>query len=218
MKTLILASLAAVSMAAATSAAQSAEGTAASPAPMTTPASPTQSPSPEASADTSTKTVTFVARQSDDLIRGPKLVGVAVYDSSNKSVGKVHDVLLDEHGAAKVVVIATGGILGIGGKDIAVPYSDVSWRMSARTAEADPKPAGAMALNPSAGKPPSPAPTARTVDPKAAEAYQGYPDKAVINVTQAQIKSAPAFKYAPYPTAQGKSSARAIDDPPARSN
>ena len=33
-------------------------------------------------------------------------------------------------------------------------------------------------------------------DPATTEASQGYPDKAILNVTLAQLKAAPDFKYA----------------------
>ena len=36
----------------------------------------------------------------------------------------------------------------------------------------------------------------KETDPAAAEASQGYPDKAVLNVTLAELKAAPDFKYA----------------------
>ncbi|HKI16081.1 MAG TPA: hypothetical protein VKA12_13955 [Roseiarcus sp.] len=39
----------------------------------------------------------------------------------------------------------------------------------------------------------------KRIDPAAAEASQGYPDKAVLSVTLAQLKSAPDFHYAPSP-------------------
>ena len=39
-------------------------------------------------------------------------------------------------------------------------------------------------------------PATKEVDPATAEASQGYPDKAVFNVTLDQLKSAPDFKYA----------------------
>ena len=36
----------------------------------------------------------------------------------------------------------------------------------------------------------------KEVDPATAEASQGYPDKAVLNVTLDDLKAAPDFKYA----------------------
>ena len=36
----------------------------------------------------------------------------------------------------------------------------------------------------------------KETDPAATEASQGYPDKAILNVTLAELKAAPDFKYA----------------------
>jgi hypothetical protein len=42
----------------------------------------------------------------------------------------------------------------------------------------------------------------KETDPAATEASQGYPDKAVLNVTLAELKAAPDFKYAPSPLSE----------------
>jgi hypothetical protein len=39
----------------------------------------------------------------------------------------------------------------------------------------------------------------KETDPAATEASQGYPDKAILNVTLAELKGAPDFQYAPSP-------------------
>ena len=39
----------------------------------------------------------------------------------------------------------------------------------------------------------------KETDPAATEASQGYPDKAILNVTLAELKAAPDFKYAASP-------------------
>ena len=41
----------------------------------------------------------------------------------------------------------------------------------------------------------------KETDPAATEASQGYPDKAILGVTLADLKSAPDFHYAPSPLA-----------------
>ena len=42
----------------------------------------------------------------------------------------------------------------------------------------------------------------KETDPAATEASQGYPDKAILNVTLDQLKAAPDFKYAPSPLSE----------------
>ena len=48
-----------------------------------------------------------------------------VYDPSNHSIGKIDDVLVSESGQVSALVIGVGGFLGVGEKDVAVPFSAV---------------------------------------------------------------------------------------------
>lgn len=48
-----------------------------------------------------------------------------VYDPSNASIGKIDDVLVSESGQISALVIGVGGFLGVGEKDVAVPFSAV---------------------------------------------------------------------------------------------
>ena len=75
----------------------------------------------------------FIATQAPGQFRAPKLIGVAVYDSNNKDIGKISDLLLDKDGTMKAVVVGIGGFLGIGAKDVAVPYSALHWQTEQRT-------------------------------------------------------------------------------------
>jgi sporulation protein YlmC with PRC-barrel domain len=141
--------------------------------------------------------VDFVTSQQMTQWRAPKLIGVGVYSPDDKQIGKIDDLLLDKNGSTQTVVIGVGGFLGFGKKDVAVPFSAVQWQTEARKA-----PAGADQLPSSAGNPASPGATSvqpppmKEVDPATAAATQGYPDKAVLNVTLDQLKAAPDFKYA----------------------
>ena len=47
-----------------------------------------------------------------------------VYDADNK-IGDVDDVLIDKEGKVTAMIIAVGGFLGMGEKDVAVPFSSV---------------------------------------------------------------------------------------------
>ena len=52
-----------------------------------------------------------------------------VYDGAKKDVGDVRDVLITPEGKATALVIGVGGFLGIGEKDVIVPFSDVKQTM-----------------------------------------------------------------------------------------
>jgi sporulation protein YlmC with PRC-barrel domain len=49
----------------------------------------------------------------------------AVYDSAQKKIGEVTDLVIDSAGIVKSAVIGVGGILGVGEKEVAVPFSDL---------------------------------------------------------------------------------------------
>jgi sporulation protein YlmC with PRC-barrel domain len=48
-----------------------------------------------------------------------------VYDPSNNKIGTIEDVLITEQGQIKALVIGVGGFLGIGEKDVIVPFEAV---------------------------------------------------------------------------------------------
>lgn len=68
-----------------------------------------------------------LAQESPDQWRASKLVGLRVYGPDNKSVGKITDVLVGKDGRAQDVIIGVGGFLGIGEKDVAVPFTAVNF-------------------------------------------------------------------------------------------
>jgi hypothetical protein len=152
----------------------------------------------------------FVKEQSLNQWRASKLVGVSVMGANQEKIGKIADVLVDHDGNAQVVVVSVGGFLGIGAKDVGVPFKTMHWRTEGRTVAV----AGAPSASP--GSDPASTGTVKS-DPAKTEASQGYPDMGVLDMTKAQLQSAPDFKYAPSPTADAgatASPAGAMSSPP----
>jgi sporulation protein YlmC with PRC-barrel domain len=48
-----------------------------------------------------------------------------VYDSSDAKIGEISDVLVSKEGKVDALIIAVGGFLGVGEKDVAVPFNAV---------------------------------------------------------------------------------------------
>lgn len=48
-----------------------------------------------------------------------------VYDPSDNKIGQISDVLVDRDGHVSAVIVSVGGFLGVGEKDVAVPFSAV---------------------------------------------------------------------------------------------
>jgi sporulation protein YlmC with PRC-barrel domain len=66
-------------------------------------------------------------RMKPDQLRASKLIGKNVYGPDDKSIGDVADLILDKDGRVDRVIVAVGGLLGIGDKHIAVPMNEVKW-------------------------------------------------------------------------------------------
>jgi sporulation protein YlmC with PRC-barrel domain len=60
-----------------------------------------------------------------DEVRASKILGGTVYDVQNRSIGSVKDIVLDKSGRVDNVVLDVGSFLGMGGKYVAVPISDI---------------------------------------------------------------------------------------------
>jgi sporulation protein YlmC with PRC-barrel domain len=46
-----------------------------------------------------------------------------VYDNQENKIGDVNDILLDNDGRISAVIVGVGGFLGVGEKDVAVPFN-----------------------------------------------------------------------------------------------
>src|SRR5437764_759032 len=68
-------------------------------------------------------TLHYIGKDAPDLWRTSEITGVDVYNDQNEKIGSVGDVLVDQHGNMKVVVIGVGGFLGIGERNVAVPFN-----------------------------------------------------------------------------------------------
>src|SRR3982751_1716366 len=75
--------------------------------------------------NTSANAGKFVTQQTANHWRASKLVGGTVFGANNERIGDINEVLLDQNGMADAVVVGVGGFLGIGEKDVAVPFKSV---------------------------------------------------------------------------------------------
>ncbi|RWB50395.1 MAG: PRC-barrel domain containing protein, partial [Mesorhizobium sp.] len=88
----------------------------------TTPA-PTQDPAVQDTAPAAP-----VARAEGSLVTN--IIGESVYNGTGddaENIGNVDDVVFDENGQAKSVIIGVGGFLGIGAKNVAFDYNKLEW-------------------------------------------------------------------------------------------
>ena len=129
-----------------------------------------------------------VAEQAADYWRASKLIGVGVFGLQGERIGSIGEVLVDHNGVAQVAVIDVGGFFGIGRKAVGVSFAALKW---VSHEDAAPK---------TYNTPPKDSPIAivpkRPEAKPATDASRGYPDRAIIGLTKAQLKQAPDFRYA----------------------
>jgi hypothetical protein len=65
------------------------------------------------------------AQQSNDYLAS-NLIGETVVNAKNETIGEVNDLVTDKDGKIVAVLIGAGGFLGIGEKDVAVPFQDLN--------------------------------------------------------------------------------------------
>jgi sporulation protein YlmC with PRC-barrel domain len=127
--------------------------------------------------------------------RASKVVGLNVYNANNESLGSINDLLTDQQGNIKAVVVGVGGFLGVGEHLVAVPFDKIKFvnePVVTNTAAASPAGSTGMApARPSAGTTTGSAPAAAVAKPN-----PWYPDHAVLNATKDELKALPEFKYA----------------------
>ncbi|MDB5558997.1 MAG: photosystem reaction center subunit [Enterovirga sp.] len=97
----------------------------------TTPAPNAASPAVNATAGSGAAATSgstqFMTQQQQGQYRASKFVGLAIYGQDDQRIGDINEILIDGTGNAKAVVIGVGGFLGIGEKNVAVPFSAVEW-------------------------------------------------------------------------------------------
>jgi hypothetical protein len=156
----------------------------------------------------------FITEQQPTQWRGSRLIGLDVYGADNEKIGDVNDILVDRQGTADAVVVGVGGFLGIGEKNVALPYSAFEWQMedTRRTASAGSSgsgtagssatttgSSGTASTGASSGAAGSPSSTASTgsasSSASSSSAQRGYPDHAVLRMSKADLEKAPTFRY-----------------------
>ncbi len=117
--------------------------------------------------------------------QGSKLIGLNVYNDQNEKIGDIKELMVNKQGNIETVVIAVGGFLGMGERDVAVKFSELKWQDEpVRSTTTSARPTG----SPTTGAAP-------TVTSNSASTKHTYPDHAILNASKDQLKSMPQFNY-----------------------
>ena len=170
---------------------------------------------PVASPAATSGSAQFLTEQDQGQYRASRFVGLAIYGPDNQRIGDVNEILIDGTGNAKAVVIGVGGFLGIGEKNVAVPFSAVEWvnerpvttastsgTAATGTAATNASPPAASSAGMGAGTTASrdasttgsttAAPARSTAETAAAN---GYPDHGKVRMSKSELQNAPTFKW-----------------------
>jgi len=119
--------------------------------------------------------------------RTSKLVGATVFDSNGDNLGTIDDLLTDDSGKISQAVISTGGVLGMGGKLVEVPFDQLKLEPSA----------GNNGAAQAAGTPNRPAGSASTTTAaNQAPVHPTYYSLVLPNATKDSLAKQQTFKYA----------------------
>lgn len=55
-----------------------------------------------------------------------KIIGNAVYNEGDEKIGNISDVVLSADGKAAYFIVGAGGFLGLGERDVAIPYDEIT--------------------------------------------------------------------------------------------
>ncbi|MBI5263537.1 MAG: DUF4142 domain-containing protein [Bradyrhizobium sp.] len=75
----------------------------------------------------------IISQPAPNHMLGSKLRGTTVYGANDANVGEINDIILTTDGRIAAVVVGVGGFLGIGEKDVAIPFSQINIRELERT-------------------------------------------------------------------------------------
>ncbi|MBQ0819353.1 PRC-barrel domain-containing protein [Microvirga sp. HBU67558] len=142
--------------------------------------------------------------------RASKLEGLNVYNQNNEKIGDISELLVDSSGKVQAVVVGVGGFLGLGERDVAIPFEQIKLVNEPRTvattatttdpnAPVAPRPTATAPAAPGTVSPTAPTTTGTVATDRSADnAAHSAPDHAILttNLTKDQLKAAPEFKYA----------------------
>jgi sporulation protein YlmC with PRC-barrel domain len=68
----------------------------------------------------------YLTEQSADQISAKTYIGQSVYNGQNESIGSINDLILLKQGGVVAAVVGVGGFLGMGQKNVAVPFDKIT--------------------------------------------------------------------------------------------
>ncbi len=68
----------------------------------------------------------YISAVPNNGMQATQLIGATVSTTADQDVGPVNDLIIDEQGQVVAIVVAVGGFLGLGEKDVAIGWKHVT--------------------------------------------------------------------------------------------
>ncbi|WP_081928802.1 PRC-barrel domain-containing protein [Microvirga sp. BSC39] len=148
----------------------------------------------------------FITKMESNHVMASDLIGTRVVGANNESIGDINDVIMDRNGQIMAAVVGVGGFLGIGEKDVAVPFNSLEF-MNAQQAQAmnsnsgggnnnvattGSTTTGGATMGNTATTGSGTAGSANTTASNSSS-NQNQPERVVLRMTKDQLQAAPAF-------------------------
>jgi PRC-barrel domain protein len=103
--------------------------------PSATPTTPPSATAPAPTTDAAKKTdMPKSASAAGGDWRASKLIGQTIRNAANESIGDINDLIVDTSGKVSAVIVGVGGFLGIGEKNVSLPFEKLSFSRDANNA------------------------------------------------------------------------------------
>ncbi|MGO4526237.1 PRC-barrel domain-containing protein [Microvirga sp. 2MCAF35] len=140
----------------------------------------------------------FMTQMQSNQLMASDLIGTRVVSANNESIGDVNDVILDRNGQVMAAVVGVGGFLGIGEKNVAVPFNSLEFMNaqqaqaldSSRNGNSNVNTTGSTATGNTASTGMGSAASTNTAT---SSSDQNEPERVVLRMTKAELQAAPTF-------------------------
>jgi len=137
----------------------------------------------------------FMTQMQQGHMMASDLIGTRVVSANNESIGDINDVIVDRNGQVMAAVVGVGGFLGIGEKDVAVPFKSLEFANAQQAnamdgnngGGANVSTTGSTATGNTAGQ-------GSAGNSASATASSNQPDRVILRMTKAELQAAPAFR------------------------
>lgn len=140
----------------------------------------------------------FMTQMQQGQMMASDLIGTRVVSANNESIGDINDVIVDRNGQVIAAVVGVGGFLGIGEKDVAVPFNSLEFASARQASATDTSNQGNVATTGSTstatGSTAGQGSAGSSSNPAAASASDDQPERVILQMTKAELQAAPAFK------------------------